>query len=99
MSLGARYSNVLISVIHNALKKRFSPLAISSDYRDLAKKYPTLGNYLKRGGRSQWTLDFKDKKAVREFNAALLWANFSLRLEIPLNTLIPPVRLVFVAVL
>ncbi|KAI8617884.1 ribosomal RNA large subunit methyltransferase F-like protein, partial [Chytriomyces sp. MP71] len=37
------------------------------------------------------TIDFKNPKALRELTAAILWTQFQLRLEVPLDSLVPPI--------
>ncbi|KAI8807143.1 ribosomal RNA large subunit methyltransferase F-like protein [Cladochytrium replicatum] len=60
------------------------------DYKRLADEHPSLKRYLKTSKKGIW-IDFKDPKAVREYNYALLWVDFRLRLEIPLDVLCPPI--------
>ncbi|KAI9358574.1 hypothetical protein DFJ73DRAFT_144461 [Zopfochytrium polystomum] len=43
------------------------------------------------GSKSTWTIDFHDAKAVRELTAAILWRDFRLRLEVPVDSLVPMV--------
>jgi len=60
------------------------------DFIKLAESYPSLKKYIKFQRHSkQGTLNFKDPRAVRELTYALLWCDFQIRLEIPLDTLCP----------
>ncbi|OUM64583.1 hypothetical protein PIROE2DRAFT_42391 [Piromyces sp. E2] len=60
------------------------------DFIKLAAIYPSLKKYIKFNRHSkQGTIDFKDPRACRELTYAILWCNFQIRLEIPLDTLCP----------
>lgn len=75
-----------------------------ADFGELAEFRPSLRPHLveKRGRRNPsdpalptsgfaYTLDFSDPDAVRELTCAVLERDFSLKLEIPLDRLIPTV--------
>ncbi|KND00386.1 hypothetical protein, variant [Spizellomyces punctatus DAOM BR117] len=68
-----------------------NPYSDRPDFGALAEKYQHLRPYIRKNKYGQSTIDFKDPKAVRELTYALLWVDFGLRLEIPLDTLCPPV--------
>lgn len=60
------------------------------NFLELSKKYPGLKSYIKINKFTNVSkIDFKDPKAVRELTYALLWCDFKLRLEIPLDSLCP----------
>ena len=60
------------------------------DFLKLANTYPSLKKYIKFNRHSkQGTINFKDPRACRELTYALLWCDFQIRLEIPLDTLCP----------
>jgi 23S rRNA A1618 N6-methylase RlmF len=71
------------------------------NFLELSLSYPELGNHLKRsrkrldlkGEMREWATlrDWKNPRALRDLTCAICWKYFSLRLEIPLNSLIPPV--------
>ncbi|KAJ3054235.1 hypothetical protein HK097_002351 [Rhizophlyctis rosea] len=53
--------------------------------------FPHEPHSLKRAKSGTPSIDFKDAKALRELTYAILWADFQLRLQIPLATLCPPI--------
>ncbi|ORX81919.1 S-adenosyl-L-methionine dependent methyltransferase [Anaeromyces robustus] len=60
------------------------------DFIKIAASYPSLKKYIKYNKYSkQSTIDFKDPRACRELTYALLWYDFQIRLEIPLDSLCP----------
>ncbi|KAL6628652.1 S-adenosyl-L-methionine dependent methyltransferase [Neocallimastix sp. 'constans'] len=62
------------------------------DFVKLANLYPSLKKYIKYNRRSHsrvGTINFKDPRACRELTYALLWCDFNIRLEIPLDSLCP----------
>ncbi|KAI8830429.1 ribosomal RNA large subunit methyltransferase F-like protein [Chytriomyces cf. hyalinus JEL632] len=61
------------------------------DFVQLSKQYPNLRSYVHRTRNSIWTIDFRNPKALRELSAAILWIHFQLRLEVPLDSLLPPI--------
>lgn len=62
------------------------------DFAQLVKFYPSLKPYIKTNKYTGYTkIDFKDPKANRELTYALLWCDFKLRLEIPLDSLCPAI--------
>ena len=68
------------------------------DFIELAKHRPALQPYLIFKGPDYATVDFQDPSALRELACALLKCDFNLKLEIPLDRLIPtiPLRLNYV---
>lgn len=58
------------------------------DFRRLAQQHPRLMKYFKK---SKGSIDFKDPNAIRELTYALLSKDFGLKLEIPLDSLCPPI--------
>ena len=69
-------------------------------FKALAQQYPELSQYIieegqhdtsKGGGDLSAKLDFSEPAALRALTCALLHRDFSLRIEIPLNKLIPTV--------
>ncbi|KAI9336819.1 ribosomal RNA large subunit methyltransferase F-like protein, partial [Obelidium mucronatum] len=69
------------------------------DFKELSDEYPNLSKYVHRTKAGVHAIDFKNPKALRELTAAVLWIKFQLRLEVPLDTLLPPIpnRLGYVA--
>ncbi|ORY46517.1 S-adenosyl-L-methionine dependent methyltransferase [Rhizoclosmatium globosum] len=61
------------------------------DFKSLADQYPNLAKYVHRTKSGVYSLDFKNPKALRELSVAVLWVHFQLRLEVPLDTLVPPI--------
>ncbi|ORX52264.1 S-adenosyl-L-methionine dependent methyltransferase [Piromyces finnis] len=60
------------------------------DFIKLAESYSSLKKYIKFNRYSkQGSINFKDPRACRELTYALLWCDFKIRLEIPLDTLCP----------
>lgn len=60
------------------------------DFIKLAVIYPSLKKYIKFNRHSKTgTINFKDPRACRELTYALLWCDFKIRLEIPLDSLCP----------
>jgi len=60
------------------------------DFIKLAVTYPSLKKYIKFNRHSKTgTINFKDPRACRELTYALLWCDFKIRLEIPLDSLCP----------
>ncbi|KAG4087246.1 S-adenosyl-L-methionine dependent methyltransferase [Neocallimastix lanati (nom. inval.)] len=62
------------------------------DFVKLANLYPSLKKYIKYNRHSHsrvGTINFKDPRACRELTYALLWCDFNIRLEIPLDSLCP----------
>ncbi|KAJ3108274.1 Calcineurin subunit B [Phlyctochytrium planicorne] len=82
---GAKQNYAEIAESYPKLKKQYGPIK----EMDVCLAY-IFYKSLKRKARGQTSIDFQDPKAVRELNNALLWENLGLRLEIPLDTLIPP---------
>ncbi|KAI8816953.1 ribosomal RNA large subunit methyltransferase F-like protein, partial [Fimicolochytrium jonesii] len=68
-----------------------NPYVQKPDFRTLAQKYPNLSPYIVTTKTGTPALDFTDPRAQRELTCALLWVDFGIRLEIPLDTLCPPV--------
>ena len=68
------------------------------DFVELAKRRPALQPHLICKGLGYATINFQDPCALRELACALLECDFSLKLEIPLDRLIPtiPLRLNYV---
>ncbi|KAJ3261526.1 Methyltransferase-like protein 16 [Boothiomyces macroporosus] len=64
------------------------------DYSELAVAFPPLLKHLKNGRIK----DFKDPKAIRDLNIAILLKYYKVRIEIPLDKLIPiiPSRLDYI---
>ncbi|TPX61035.1 hypothetical protein PhCBS80983_g01378 [Powellomyces hirtus] len=68
-----------------------NPYSDRPDFVQLAAQYEHLRPHV-RTNRAGWpAIDFRDPKALRELTCALLWVGFGLRLEIPLDSLCPPV--------
>ncbi|KAI8915268.1 hypothetical protein DFJ77DRAFT_361752 [Powellomyces hirtus] len=68
-----------------------NPYSDRPDFVQLAAQYEHLRPHV-RTNRAGWPgIDFRDPKALRELTCALLWVGFGLRLEIPLDSLCPPV--------
>ncbi|TPX33336.1 hypothetical protein SmJEL517_g03752 [Synchytrium microbalum] len=61
------------------------------NFMELAESYKWLKPHLIHTGPSSANIDFKDPRSLRELTYALLWKDFNLRLEIPLDSLTPPV--------
>lgn len=68
------------------------------NFVELAKRRPSLQPYLICKGPDYATINFQDPSALRELACALLECDFNLKLEIPLDRLIPtiPLRLNYV---
>ena len=68
------------------------------DFIELAKHRPALQPYLIFKGPEYASINFQDPSALRELACALLECDFNLKLEIPLDRLIPtiPLRLNYV---
>ncbi|XJO77788.1 hypothetical protein BDV3_002324 [Batrachochytrium dendrobatidis] len=67
-----------------------NPFCDQFDFVALAETHPRLNRYLRKT-RTGSIIEFGDPKAVRELTCALLFKYFGLRLEIPLDSLCPPV--------
>ncbi|KAJ3183995.1 hypothetical protein HDU85_001846 [Gaertneriomyces sp. JEL0708] len=68
-----------------------NPYKTPPDFELLAVKHPSLQPYIRKTKYGKGTLDFKNRKALRELTYALLWVDFQLRVEFPLDSLCPPV--------
>ncbi|KAI8897958.1 ribosomal RNA large subunit methyltransferase F-like protein [Globomyces pollinis-pini] len=68
-----------------------NPYSTPFDYNDLAEAFPPLKHHLTYTKNGPRILDFKDPKVLRDLNCAILWRDFKVRLEIPLDSLIPPI--------
>ena len=64
-----------------------------TDFGKLGEKYPEFGKYLLAKSSGGYTINFKDPKAVRELTVSLLQHDFGLKVELPLDRLIPTVTL------
>lgn len=68
------------------------PAAKRHNFAALAEAFPTLKPYLFYQRRSgEFTINFKDARALRELTAAILYHDYRIRLEVPLDTLLPMV--------
>ncbi|KAH6574997.1 hypothetical protein BASA50_010664 [Batrachochytrium salamandrivorans] len=67
-----------------------SPFNQRPDFGDVAERHPRLKRYLRKT-KSGWAIEFSDPKAMRELTCALLSIYFGILLEIPLDSLCPPV--------
>ena len=63
------------------------------DFRELAIKYPYFREHFRENTSGSVSIDFKDPAALRALTCALLENDFDLRIEIPLDRLIPTVPL------
>jgi methyltransferase len=68
------------------------------DFKELAIKYPYFRSYSRENTSGAVTIDFKDPKALRALTYALLENDFDIKIEIPLDRLIPtlPLRLNYI---
>ena len=68
------------------------------DFIKLAEQHEEFRKHTKQGKFQGLTIDFKDPEALRALNCTLLEHDFGLKLEIPLDRLIPtvPLRLNYV---
>eukprot|EP00128_Syssomonas_multiformis_P006345 Colp12_sorted_trinity150504_noHs@26487 len=60
------------------------------NFRSLAEKYPEFANFVS-GYPDQCSIDYKDPAALRELTYVLLSEDFGIKLQIPLDKLIPTV--------
>ncbi len=60
------------------------------DFFQLSKRHSYLQKYLLKTSNG-YTIDFNNPKAVRELCYAILFVQYNIQLEIPLDTLCPPV--------
>ncbi len=63
------------------------------DFKQLSEKYETFKKYVRISAGGRGHLDFRDPEAVRELTYTLLKEDFKLKLEIPLDRLIPTLSL------
>lgn len=63
------------------------------DFKELAIKYPYFRQYCRENTSGAVIIDFKDPAALRALTCALLENDFDLKIEIPLDRLIPTVPL------
>ncbi|GAA6055031.1 hypothetical protein JCM3770_006703 [Rhodotorula araucariae] len=75
-----------------------NPYAGPVDYAELAQQVPALSPFLRPSRDGRQTIDFRDDKAIRALNAALLQRDFALSLDLPEDRLCPavPSRLEYV---
>ncbi|KAH7101503.1 hypothetical protein BKA62DRAFT_703169 [Auriculariales sp. MPI-PUGE-AT-0066] len=66
-------------------------MSSSVDYRDLARQYPRLGQFLVPTSRGA-TIDFNNPAAVRMLNQALYQVSLGISISLPEDRLCPPVR-------
>ena len=64
-----------------------SPFNARPDFTALSKAWPPLAQHVDVRGH----VDFANPAALRELTCALLHVHFSLRMDLPLDRLIPPV--------
>ncbi|PNF30379.1 hypothetical protein B7P43_G13417 [Cryptotermes secundus] len=65
------------------------------NFKELATSYPEFRKFAKQDITGKVTIDFKNQEALRALTTTLLHKDFGLRVEIPLNHLVPalPLRL------
>ncbi|KAI9209710.1 ribosomal RNA large subunit methyltransferase F-like protein [Polychytrium aggregatum] len=61
------------------------------NFAEVAAEHPPLSQYLKKTRAGHVSIDFKNPRALRELTYGLLWKDFGIRLEIPLDSLCPPI--------
>ena len=63
------------------------------DFKELAVKYPYFRSCCRENKNGDVTIDFKDPKCLRSLTCALLENDLDIRIDIPLDRLIPTVPL------
>ncbi|KAI9007719.1 ribosomal RNA large subunit methyltransferase F-like protein [Hyaloraphidium curvatum] len=61
------------------------------DFADLARRYPSLAPYVRKDRQGAPHIEFSDPRALRELCYALMWLDHGIRIEFPLDSLIPTV--------
>jgi len=61
------------------------------DFNDLAARYPPLASYVRKDRTGAPHIEFSDPRALRELCYAFMWLDHNIRIEFPLDSLIPTV--------
>lgn len=62
------------------------------NFSDLADRYPSLAPFVRKDRTGAPHIEFGDPRALRELCYAIMWLDHGIRIEFPLDSLIPTVR-------